>query len=271
MHGEAKVTKQHFYATRLPALKPTGEHRIISKHRLPRPSKRDGSNFLPPIAGDNSLETALPHVPLVLPANNLEASSSSLAYNSAVHEAAKRLILRNNMAKFSHDFPSMPAINGFSSKRKTLYNHVQAKVDTGLIRACGINLQESPTCQLEPVRPVNWSALRNEIEQDIHICAQTKRMQFTAGNLHETQITVLGNLVRSKVKSYLSNLAGDGDDRYKIVVHLTIFQTTIAGLHVASRCLWDAQTDNSITIKMQGDDCNILIVVFLCYTAIGGI
>ena len=57
----------------------------------------------------------------------------------------------------------------------------------------------------------------------------------------------------------------------RVVVHLTVFPTKAVGLHVASRCLWDIHTDNSITIKMQGVDCNFLIVIFLCYTELGAI
>ena len=134
-------------------------------------------------------------------------------------------------------------------KRNTLYSHIQAKIDTGLPRTNSINRIEPDTHQLEPLRPVNWCVLKHEIEHDLHIRAHTKRMQFNSGILYATQLTTLGNLVRSKVKSHLSSATGSGDERYKIVVHLTIFPTTAAGLHVASRCLWNTHTDNSITIK----------------------
>ncbi|CAF4653173.1 unnamed protein product, partial [Rotaria magnacalcarata] len=75
----------------------------------------------------------------------------------------------------------------------------------------------------------------------------------------------------SKVKHYLSSTIGGSAQRYKIVVHLTVFQKIPAGLHVASRCLWDTRTDNSVTIKMQGVDCDILVVVFLCHTDVRAI
>jgi ABC-type xylose transport system permease subunit len=64
---------------------------------------------------------------------------------------------------------------------------------------------------------------------------------------------------------------GSGEERYKIVVHLTVFQSKATGLYIASRCLWNTHTDNSVTLRMYGVDCDILIVVFLCYTDLGAI
>jgi hypothetical protein len=175
------------------------------------------------------------------------------------------------MAKFSQDLSSANVTHSSYPRRSTLYDHIQAKIDTGLPRTDSKEPLESHTHQLEPLRPVNWSALKQEIEQDIHIRAHSKRLQFNSGITYAIQLTTLGNLVRSKIKSHLSSTTGSGDERYKIVVHLTVFPTIAAGLHVASRCLWDTRTDNSITIKIQGVDCDILIVAFLCYTNPGAI
>jgi hypothetical protein len=202
---------------------------------------------------------------------NIETPSPPpMAYNTAVHEAAQRFMLRNNMAKFAQDSSSVHVTHSSYPRRSTLYDHIPAKIDTGLPRADSKESPE-PSHQLEPGRPVNWSALKHEIEQDIHIRAHTKRIKFNSGAKYATKLTMLGNLIRAKIKSHLSSATGSGDERYKIIVHLTIFPTTAGGLHVASRCLWNVLTDNSITIKMQGVDCDILVIAFLCYTDLGAI
>jgi hypothetical protein len=175
------------------------------------------------------------------------------------------------MTKFSQESSSMHVTHSFYPKRTRLYDHIQAKINTGLPHLDNKESPEPHTHQLEPLRPVDWSRLKREIEQDIHVRADSKRIQFNSGITYATQLTRLGNLVRTKIKSHLSSPTGSGDERYKIVVHLIVFPTTTAGLHVASRCLWDARTDNSITIKLQGADCDILILAFLCSTELGAI
>ncbi|CAF0889027.1 unnamed protein product [Rotaria sp. Silwood1] len=271
MHNETTKIKHRLYNAHYPSVKSVDEHSVTAKHQLSRQSKRDDANFFPALTSGSSSESSLVNSHQASSTNHTETSSTTMAYNSAVHEAAKRYILRKNMVKFSQAFPSLHLTNGSHTKQKSLYKHIQAKINTGLPRISSKNSLKSDTHQLEPIRPVNWLELKNEIEQDIHIYAHTKRMQFNSDNTYKAQLTILGNLVRSKVKSHLSSSIGSGDQRYKIVVHLTVYQRTSSGLHVASRCLWNTCTDNSITIKMQGVDCNILIVVFLCYTDLGAI
>ncbi|CAF2411543.1 unnamed protein product [Rotaria sp. Silwood2] len=261
MHEATTKIKDRLYDNHLPPVKSVGDHSATVKHRLPHQSKQDGSNFLSALASGNSSKSSL--------VNGHQVSSTTMTYNSAVHEAAKRYILRNNMARFSQELSSVHLTNGSQTKQKSLYNHIQAKINTGLPRISSKNPPKSNTHQLEPMRPVNWLELKNAIEQDIHIYAHTKQMQFNSDNTDKAQLTILGNLVRSKIKSHLSSSTGYDDKRYKLVVHLTVYSRNTTGLHVASRCLWNTCTDNSITIKMQGVDCNILIVVFLCYTDLG--
>lgn len=271
MHDNTKMMKNRFYDTHLPRIKQITEHGVAVKNSLPRQSKRTiaSSSFLPPITQNTSTGSALSNNQLV--SSNTE-TPTPMPMNSSVYEAAQRFILRNNMAKFAHESLSAVHITPSSHpKRSSLYDHIQAKIDTGLTRLDNKETPEPESHQLEPLRPINWSLLKHDIEQDIHIRAHTKRIQFNTGITYATQLTSLGNLVRSKIKSHLSSTTGSGDERYKIVVHLTVFQTTAGGLHVASRCLWDTNTDNSITIKMQGIDCDILIVAFLCYTELGAI
>ncbi len=260
------MIKNRFFETHLPRIKQAAEH---GKHPLPRPTKRHGPTILPPIARSTSTASNLANNALIT--TNEVKTPSPIGYNSAVYEAAQRFMLRNNMAKFAQELPSAHVTHASYPRRSTLYDHIPAKVDTGLPRMDSKESPEPDTYQLEPLRPVNWSALKHEIEQDTHIRALSKRIQFNSGVTYAKQLAGLGNLVRSKIKSHLSSTTGSGDERYKIVVHLTVFQTTAAGLHVTSRCLWNTDTDNSITIKMQGVDCDILIVAFLCYTDLGAI
>jgi len=268
-HYNTKMVKNRFFDNHLPPIKQVAKHDVTIKHPLPRQSKQHGSNFLPPIARSTSTGSVLANNALI--ATNIQTTTSPIPYNSSVYEAAKRFILRNNLAKFSQEPSSIHVTHSSYPRRSTLYDHIQAKIDTGLPRTDSKEPPEPDTHQLEPLRPVNWCALKHELEQDIHIRAHSKRIQFNSGVIYGAQLTTLGNLVRSKIKSHLSSATGSGDERYKIVVSLTIFPTTAAGLHIASRCLWDTRTDNSITIKMQGVDCDILIVAFLCYTELGAI
>jgi hypothetical protein len=272
MHNDTSMIKHRFYETHLPCIKPVGDHGVSSKQALFRQPKRRDSTIFPPIAPSTSSGSSLINGPVAGSTTNTETLSSSTSpFNTAVHEAAKRFILRNNLAKFSQESSSVHVTHSSQPKRTTRYNHVQAKIDTGLPRPDSIHRPECDTHQLEPVRPMKWHVLKHEIEQDTQIRAYTKRIKFNSGVAYTTQLTTLGNTIQSKVKSHITSMSGGGEERYKIVVHLTVFPTTAAGLHVASRCLWNTHTDNSITIKMQGVDCNILIVVFLCYTDLGAL
>lgn len=274
-HENPKAIKQRFCESNLPRIKPTVEHSMSIKHPVIRQAKRTASTILPPITRHTpSSSTVNINNPMPI-TSNLETmvspAPSPISCSSAVHDAAQRFILRNNLAKLAHHSSSFSLAYNLLHRRSTLYNHVQAKIDTGLPRLDNKQSPEPQNYRLEPSRPVNWSVLKHEIEQDIHIRAHSNRIQFNGSVTYATQITNLGNLVRTKIKSHLSSTTGSGDERYKIIVHLTVFPTAAAGLHVASRCLWNAQTDNSITVKMQGVDCNILIIAFLCYTDLGAI
>ena len=263
------MIKNNFSNSHFPHLKPTVKHRIQAKYRLPLQSKRDESNFLPPIVTNHSPRSTLVNDLLTSSTNPTEGLTSTLPFHARVHEAAERFLLRHKMAKLSQGTSSNFMDGSFHSKRTTLYDHVQAKIDTGLSRNDTQHTIDSNTHQLEPNRSVKWHTLKHEIEQDFHIRTHAKRIHFNSDTNCKNQLTTLGTLVRSKVKSHLSSPTGSGDERYKIVVHLTAFQAKTVGLHVLSRCLWDIHTDNSITLQLYGVDCNILIVVFLCYTDIG--
>lgn len=195
--------------------------------------------------------------------NTAEKSSNSFITNhSAAREAAQRFILRNQLAKFSHESSQ----SSFFQRRKTLYQHVQPKINTGLPRSDTRHQLNVKSNVNRPFHPLNWFLLKKDLGEDKEIVEKAKNLQFNTGENYAEQLTSLGDLVRSKVKG---NLASERqhyqNDRYKIVVHLTVIPRQTIGLNIASRCLWNARTDNSLTLKMSGIDCDILIIVFLCF------
>jgi hypothetical protein len=262
--SETSMIKQRFFDEHLPRLKPIGEHGSTDKQELLKQPKLRSSSLLPPITHSVVSESTVAN-------STIESPPSSVTYTSTVHEAAHRFLLRHSLSKISPETSSTQMTNAIRQKRTSLYGHIQSKIDTGLPRTESMTRNEPDTYQLGPIRPLNWRVLKHDVEQDTQIRAHAKRIQFNSGVTYKTQLTGLGNLVRSKVKSHITSVMGPGYERYKIVVHLTVYQTAVAGLHVASRCLWNTITDNSITFKMQGVDCNILIVVFCCYTDLGAL
>lgn len=257
--------KHPFYEHNLPDVKHVDERYPTAKQHVLQRSKRDASHFLPSLTNGTASETNFTCGSQVSSATQLDSSTSVMGYNSAVHERAKRYILRNTMARLSREVPSLHATNNSQLKRRSLYDHVQPKVDTGLPRLHVKGLREQNNYPLGPTRPVNWSLLKNEIERNAEIRTQARKMEFESEKSDKERLTTLANLIRAKVKSFLSSGKTNSTNRYKVVVHLAVFQKISAGIHISSRCLWDARTDNSITIKMQGLDCDILVVIFLCY------
>jgi hypothetical protein len=259
MSNETPMIKQRYFDGHLPRLKPIDEHRIVDKQPVQTQPKLRTSSLFPPISQNTTSKSTM--------TNNIP--ESPITYTPAVREAAQRFLLRNNSSSLSSGSSPSYITSSISSKRTTLYDHIQSRIKTGLPRKESTIRKEMDIHRLEPTNSLNWHLLKQVLEQDTQIRAHTKRMQFNSGVTYRKQLITLGNLVRSKIKSHITSVMGYGEERYKIVVQLTVFPTTISGLHVASRCLWDTSTDNSITIKMQGVDCNILIVVFLCYTDLG--
>ncbi|CAF4398942.1 unnamed protein product, partial [Rotaria magnacalcarata] len=89
------------------------------------------------------------------------------------------------MARLAREVPSMNATGSSYLKRKTLYDHIQPKINTGLPRTTGKNIRESNNYKLGPAHPVNWFALKTGVEQDVHIREQTKRMEFDSDGTHQ--------------------------------------------------------------------------------------
>jgi hypothetical protein len=249
--------KQRYFNEHLPNIKP------IDKIPMKQPPLRNPSLF-PPIPQSLPLGSAKP-------TNTLESPKSPIIFNPIGREAARPSLPRSNLPSLSPRSSFSQTTQHALPKRTTRYDHISSKINTGLLRFEGGNRTEADTYQLGPSRPLNWTLLKQELENDKQIRAQAKRIQFNTGVTYTTQLTKLSNLVRTKIKSYVASMMNSGEERYKIVVQLNVFPTVASGLHIASRCLWNTLTDNSITLRMQGIDCNLLIVAFLCYTDLGAL
>ena len=271
MADEASIMKQRFFHDHLPRLKPIDESSMNNSYTSQKQPILQSSSFLPPIAPTAGSVSSTDTSQIPASIANTESPPPSVVNSLAIREAADRFLQKNRGTSFSSAPSTTPMGAVPRPKRTARYEHIQSRIDTGLPRVEPIARLNADTYQLKPTRPINWTTLKQEVEQDIHIRAQAKRLQFTAGITYTSQLSALVNLVRNKVKTHLTMLMGLGKERYKIVVQVTVFQNNVAGLHVASRCLWNTQTDNSITIKMQGVDCDVLFVVFLCYTDVGAI
>jgi hypothetical protein len=57
-----------------------------------------------------------------------------------------------------------------------------------------------------------------------------------------------------------------GFDRYKIVCQVVLGQNKQQGVRVASRCLWDTETDNFASYTFDSDAMFCTAMVFGCYT-----
>ncbi|CAF0881687.1 unnamed protein product [Adineta ricciae] len=264
--NETTVIKPLVLDEHLSRLKPIDEQRgLADKQILQVQPKLHSSSLFPPIA------RAAPPKSMVT-SRNMESLASSIVGGLIGREGFLRSVSRNNTSSITSGSPRLQTGINTRPKRTSLYDHVGPKINTGLaIRTESLTRAETDSHRLGPIRPINWRLLKQELERDLEIRAQTKRLQFNSGIIYAQQLATLGDLVRTKVKSHVAATMNYIEERYKIVVHLTVFQTSTAALHVVSRCLWNSYTDNSITIKMHGIDCDILIVVFLCYTELGSV
>ena len=267
MSDELSAIKEDYSEHHLPRLKPPRERGVRDKS--PKQPTLRGSSLFPPIVhspvSSSSTRTSI----VAFSTTNTESPSSSMVQQSNSRDELKRFMQRHTTSTFS-PVPSALTVKNVDRARKTsLYNHVQSRIDTGLARSDGSTQSDVDMHPLGPELSIDWSILRRSLENDAQLRAASKRLQFNVSVTYTHQLTALVNLVRTKVKNFITTTLGNGNERYKIIVNLTVFQTSTSGLHVASRCLWNSTTDNSITFKMLGVDCNVLFVVFLCYTDLG--
>ncbi|CAF0757357.1 unnamed protein product [Adineta steineri] len=243
------MIKPHFSDGYLPPLKSIGEHENTDKQMLQIQPKLHNPLLFPPTARSTTSKSGITD-------RSMESPSSPLVNSSPIRETDYRSVLRNSLSSIvTSRSPSVHTESSIRPKRTSLYDYIRPKINTGLMPRIESSIRrENNTHQLGPSRPLKWNLLRQGLEQDIEIRAQTKRLQFNSGITYTQQLKKLGDLIRSKAKSHVSLMTNQIEERYKIVVQLTVFQTKTGGLHVSSRCLWNSQTDNSITFKMYGVD-----------------
>lgn len=253
--NEISTIRQRFLTEQFANIRSTGGN----KHPVQKQPPLRSSAMFPPIVKS--------HASVVSTTNNLLESPKSSLIN---YPAARYSFAQSNAPSLISRSSFLQAANPYAPpRRSTRYDHIASKIDTGLPRLENLIRTDQNTSQLRPSQKVNWSFLKQELEEDLQIRAQAKRLQYNSGVTYTAQITTLSDLVRSRVKSHLATIMSVGEERYKIIVQLHVFQTGVSGLHIGSRCLWNTDTDNSITFKMQGLDCDLLFVIFLCYTDLG--
>ncbi|CAF4519972.1 unnamed protein product [Rotaria sp. Silwood2] len=257
-------TIQRFTDDNILRLESIDEHENADEHLLRKQSKDRLPSLFPPITARNTVSG------LALANNSMESPRSSVAVNALVREAAKRFSLRQN-SSISTDSSQTNVPSYARPKRISQYNYVQPRIDTGLPRKESITRRDMNTHQLGPTRSIDWLLLQQQLEQNKEICTQAKQLKFNSGITYTKQLKTLVYQVQLKIRQYLSLTMGPGEERYKIVVNITVFPKTASGLFIGSRCLWNTATDKSITIQMEGVDCNILIVAYLFYTDLGAI
>ncbi|CAF0866434.1 unnamed protein product [Didymodactylos carnosus] len=206
----------------LAKLKPIGENHRISEHRSSRPSL---TFDIHPHSSDLNTPTAPENV-----------------FSSTVREAAFRFL---HLTSISNSATSS------TPSRRNLYRHITARINTGLHHdSLIVDRRRLPTYQLKPTYKINYDELKLELENS-ELKQQVERMHYNQANI-QAQTTTLINSVRTKVKSFLT---ANDEERYKVIVQAIIYQNSSKSMTCASRCLWNKETDNSITLKMYGVDC----------------
>ncbi|KAL7699433.1 Tctex-1 family [Lotmaria passim] len=56
-----------------------------------------------------------------------------------------------------------------------------------------------------------------------------------------------------------------GYERYKLVTHATVTEAANQGMRIASRCLWDPETDNYASFTYTNEYMHVSVVVFGVY------
>lgn len=71
-------------------------------------------------------------------------------------------------------------------------------------------------------------------------------------------VQLLSEEIKSRVKSILYK-------RYKLIVNLTIGQSVASSLMMASRSLWNPETDNECTVTYKNNSLFAIATIFACY------
>lgn len=279
MSDPVTTMKQRFFNEHLPKLKTINEYSMNETTAIPKQPKLQSSSLFPPI--DISSTSGSSIDPSLVPSSRDNAESpppGSITTSLNTRQKADRFFQQHSTTLLpalsvvgsNAGSTTTAATTNVRSKPFNPYAHIKSKINTGRPGRSDTLVRHDPvTHQLEPTRRLNWKLLKQELEQDPQLRAQAKRLEFNPKTNYSAQLTTLSSHVRNKIKNFVTSTMGSRNERYKIIANATIFPSGTAGLHILSRCLWNPTTDNSITFKLQGVDCDVLIVAFLCYTELG--
>mmetsp|Transcript_16133 Transcript_16133/g.16265 ORF Transcript_16133/g.16265 Transcript_16133/m.16265 type:complete len:133 (+) Transcript_16133:141-539(+) len=116
-----------------------------------------------------------------------------------------------------------------------------------------------PTYRMEPEEkerfyPSQARAIAQKITEE-----ELKDQEFDEGDALGWSNTI-SDKIREAVVTNLNIM------RYKVIVQTTIGQMKDQGVRVASRCLWDIQTDNYASISYTNQSLFCSVLIFALYT-----
>ncbi|CDO64945.1 dynein light chain type 2, putative [Plasmodium reichenowi] len=94
-----------------------------------------------------------------------------------------------------------------------------------------------------------------------------------SSNENDTNSCVQNKVIRSNYDKIVLKLVDDVEqfmkpyvnDRYKIIVQGIIGENKKQGIHIASKSLWNVETDNYVSVKYVNDYIFVTVMVFLLY------
>ncbi len=95
------------------------------------------------------------------------------------------------------------------------------------------------------------------------ICEEVIESVLAGKQWNNEEETVWTVSITEKVKQRVREL---NYPRYKIVVQTVLAQAKNQGIRVASRCLWDTDTDNYASVQWSNDTLCATTMVFGAYT-----
>lgn len=99
----------------------------------------------------------------------------------------------------------------------------------------------------------------NLIKQELSdICSATISKHLAQKNYNQKEAQTWTNTITDEI---IKNLHGQ-QRGFKFICNGTIFQKGDASLHFSSTCLWNPNTDGSITVKWENDQMHCFICLF---------
>lgn len=102
---------------------------------------------------------------------------------------------------------------------------------------------------------VQFSSIKNELHDEVEKIIK-KNLENKTYNQKEAQTWT--NTVTDEVIKELHKL----QKGFKFICNGTIFQKGDSSLHFSSTCLWNPNTDGSITVKWENDQMHCFICLF---------